>query len=485
MEPTTIEETHISYLFLVGDRVAKLKKPVRLPFLDWSERADREAACHREVELNRRLSPDVYLGVYDLVGPDGTPEDHLVLMRRMPADRRLSTLVRHHDPALDPGLRQLARRIVHFHAEAERSARIDELGGAATVATNWADNLHDLRAATPHLLDPDRVEAVAGMAERYLAGRAPLFAERAAAGMVVDGHGDLLADDIYLLDDGPRILDCLEFSDRLRAVDVLDDVAFLAMDLERLGAPEQARSFIAAYHQVGGDGGPVSLLHHFIAYRAGVRSKIACLRAGAGMAEARTEARTEARRLLTMAEDHLRTARVRLVAVGGLPASGKTTLSTALGEQMSWPVIHSDLVRKRLAGVPPSTDMSAPLRQGIYDAAHTEATYGVMLDEARHHLERGTSVVLDASWTDPKRRAEVEALATTTSSDLVTLWCEAPVEVMLDRLAARGREHSSDATPEITTALAAEHRPWPAAKSIDTATSLDRSLAVASAITDS
>lgn len=475
VEPAALEETHISYLFLIGDRVAKLKKPIRLPFLDWSDRADREAACHREVELNRRLSPDVYLGVYDIVGPDGAPEDHLVLMRRMPGDRRLSTLVRRDDPSLGDGLGELARTIVRFHAEADRSARIDELGGLATVAENWADNLHDLRAAAPHLLDADTVAAVATMAERYLAGRHPLFAERAAAGMIVDGHGDLLADDIYLLDDGPRILDCLEFSDRLRAVDVLDDIAFLAMDLERLGGPQHARTFIDAHHEAGGPAGPASLLHHFIAYRAGVRSKIACLRAGAGM----PDARAEARRLLTIAEEHLRTARVRLVVVGGLPASGKTTLATALGERTGWPVVHSDLVRKRLVGVAPGTDMSAPLRQGIYDAAHTDATYGAMLAEARHHLERGTSVVLDASWTDPRRRDEAAALASATTSDLVALWCDAPLELMVDRIAARTIGHSSDATAEIATALADEHRPWPGATRVDTTTTLGESLAAA------
>lgn len=152
-----------------------------------------------------------------------------------------------------------------------------------------------------------------------------MFAERIRAGRVVDGHGDLLADDIFCLDDGVRILDCLEFDDRLRWLDGLDDACFLAMDLERLGLPDLARRFTSWYAEYSGDPAPESLRHHYVAYRAFVRAKVACLRARAGDGQAAAEAW----QLAGMTLGHLRAGAVSLVLVGGLPGTGKTTLAGA------------------------------------------------------------------------------------------------------------------------------------------------------------
>jgi aminoglycoside phosphotransferase family enzyme len=265
-----VAETHAAAVFLAGDLACKLKKPVSLGFLDFSTVAARTLACAREIELNLRFAPDVYLGVAELRGPDGQVCDHLVVMRRMPASRRLSRLVRAHAPVAVP-LRQVARILAAQHAKAARSPQIAEQGSRDALRRRWADNIGQTRTIQGRLaprepLDPAVICDTERLASRFLAGRAPLFDARIRQGRIVDGHGDLLADDIFCLDDGPRILDCLDFDDRLRWLDGLDDAAFLAMDLQRLGAPALAEQFMAAYAEYSGDPAPASLRHHYVAY---------------------------------------------------------------------------------------------------------------------------------------------------------------------------------------------------------------------------
>lgn len=473
-QPPEIVETHVSIVVLVGDRAYKLKKPIMLPFLDWRSREARGQVCHDEVALNRRLTPDVYLGVADVVDAEGRLCDHLVVMRRMPAERRLSRLVRE-GAELHAALDELAALVARFHAGARRAPEITEAAGRDAVRRNWDDNLAALREHTGTLLDAAVVEQVGELAHRYLAGREPLFRERGEAGLAVDGHGDLLADDVYVLDDGPRVLDCLEFSAQLRAVDVLDDVAFLAMDLERLGAPQLARHFLDAYDRHSGERHPPSLAHHFVAYRAGVRSKVACVRADQGAPDAASEART----LLDLAHAHLREGRVRLVLVGGLPGTGKSTLAHGIAARAGWAVLRSDVVRKELVGAPPETRLGAAYRAGIYSAEHTAATYRELLARASHLLARGESVVIDASWTDPAWRDAAASVAADTASELATLCCVAPADVAAARMvrrAATAVADASDATPDIAAAMARDAPPWPDATTIDTAGSPEASL---------
>lgn len=467
-------ETHISVVFFVGDRAYKLKKPVEMAFVDLRRRADREACCHREVELNRRLSPDVYLGVVDLVGDDGEVCDHLVAMAKMPADRRLSQLIGS-GADLHDALRDIAGLVAEFHRRADRSAEIDAAVHRSAVINNWEDNLEVLHRDGADIVDPVVVERVGYLAHRYLEGRIALFDERIAEGCAVDGHGDLLADDIYLLDDGPRVLDCLEFSDRLRSVDVLDDIAFLAMDLERLGAPDAAAQLLNDYVAASDHPQPHSLAHHYVAYRAGVRAKVACLRARQGD----TASGALARAFLDIAHRHLERSRVRLVMVGGLPGSGKSTIAERLSACTGWPVLRSDVIRKRLAGVAAETSMAADYGAGIYTPEWSDATYRALLAEAEMLLERGRSVIVDASWTEVAHRNDATAMAMATASDLVPLRCEAPIEVTDARLDERHAGSASDADRRIAHEMAARRHLWHEAAVIDTSLSVDASVAVA------
>jgi aminoglycoside phosphotransferase family enzyme/predicted kinase len=460
-----VAETHSAVVFFVGDRAYKLKKPVDLGFLDFRSLKARRDVCHREVELNRRLAPDVYLGVADVNGPKGEVCDHLIVMRRMPADRRLASLVRAGAPVQEQ-LWHLAHLLAAFHSRSPRSCEADEAAGICATRLRWDTNTDALIQMGGRLFDDRTVARVHALACRYLDGRQDLFEHRIADGRAVDGHGDLLADDIFCLDDGPRVLDCIEFDDSLRLGDELADAAFLAMDLERLGRPELGRYFLAAYAEHRGDVWPDSLAHHHIAYRAQVRAKVMAIRVGQGD----PDAPAEAVRLLDLAASHLEVGRVRLVLVGGLPGTGKSTLATGLAAELNATLLRSDEVRKELAGVPADRHERATFGAGIYTEEATAGTYDELLDRARVAVAMGETVVLDASWTSAAWRERARAIASRTMSDLVELRCDAPLPLAARRIeqrAAAGHD-PSDATPEIAAALATRAAPWPQATSIDT-----------------
>ena len=472
-----VRETHIGVVFLIGELAYKLKKPVRTAFLDFSTRQRRLAACQREVELNRRLAPDVYLGVADVTGVDGRPCDHLVVMRRMPEDRRLATLLGAGAPLADQ-VRRLARMLASFHTRAQRDPEITVEGGRDALRTRWTEGFEELRRFRGTVLDDALVTELERQALDFLDGREPLFAARQCAGRIVDGHGDLLTGDIFCLDDGPRVLDCLEFDDRLRYLDGLDDAAFLAMDLEYRGATELGVQFLDWYAEFAGDPAPPTLRHHYIAYRATVRAKVACLRSEQGDATVHDDAREEARRYAEIAARHLRAAEVRLILIGGLPGTGKTTVSDALARELGTVALSSDRVRKELHGIAPHQRAAASYLQGLYSPAATERTYAELLARAARCLAHGESVVLDASWTHTSHRAAAAELARDAHAELIELQCTASPDVITRRL--RERTGSlSDADEEIGRAVAAHADPWPQASPIATNGSVRAAVAMA------
>lgn len=459
-------ETHISVILFVGDRALKLMKPVRTGFLDHTSRGNRIAAADDEVQLNRRIAPDVYLGVAYLSGADDPPEP-VVAMLRMPGERRLSTLLDTNEaPTL---VREVARVMARFHADADRSPSIDAASSPAALRALWDDNLAELRAVSAGIIPLAEVAEMEALSGEYTAGRAPLLRERRIAQRIVDGHGDLRAEDIFCLSDGPRILDCLAFSERFRHGDVMLDIAFLAMDLERLGTPDLAHDLWQEYAHETGDELPASLRHHYIAYRAAVRAKVACYQ----VPQRGPEAKSRARALSSLTRAHLRAGRVLLILVGGAPGSGKSTLAGGISEELSVPVLSSDEVRKRLAGLPVAPLEQTPaLREGIYSRSRTEAVYWQLCEDATRHLARGQSVILDATWGLEHLREYARSAAERTASLMVEIECSAPSDVLAERVASP-RAGPSDATPEIARRLLAERDRWPDAAAIDTAGTID------------
>ena len=450
--PVRVAETHISVLLFFGDKVYKIHKPVHFDFLDFRDRTARAADCRREVELNRRLAPDVYLGVADLV-MDGEPVDHMVVMRALPQGRQLASLLQS-DEDIETWLDRVAAVLSSFHRTAVRSAEISECASPSALALKWKDNFDEVTRLVDPPLDREIEAEIRCLVARWLSSHRALLETRLAQGRVCDGHGDLQASDIYCLDDGIRILDCLEFSDRLRWDDVCADVAFLAMDLERLGRPDAASLFVRAYERHSGHRLPPPLLHFHIGLRAYVRAKVACLRSeqnGVGW--------NAACDLQALALKHLRSARSAVLLVGGLPGTGKSTLAAGLAAETGWPLIRSDEIRRQQSEGP---DRYAPESRA--------AVYEELLSSARERLAEGESVVLDASWISAEERALAARVAEDAESELLSICCVCDDSIGADRIKerlARGDDFS-EATVAVRDVMETGMDEWPSAIVIDT-----------------
>ncbi|NKY32970.1 AAA family ATPase [Nocardia speluncae] len=479
MDPAVeLRETHTGIVMLCGDRVYKVKKSITTDFLDFATTQQRQRACTREIELNRRLAPDIYLGLGHFTQPGKAPDEPVIVMRRLPEHTRLSR--RLSDPGGEPvDLTALVDVLVDFHTTARRGPEIDRAGTADALWGRWTVLLTSMRHRPPEILDPALLHTIDTLVRHYLTGRQRLFEDRIAAGRMVDGHGDLLAEDIFELRDGFRILDCLDFDDDLRFVDCLDDIAFLAMDLQFLGHPEYAADLIQTYQRRAADTAPASLADHYIAYRALVRAKVDAIRAGQGD----TGGGDRAHRHLQIAVEHLQASAVRLVLVGGLPGTGKSSLAAGLAEHTGAVVLSSDTVRAELRAAGDIAGDSGAYGRGAYSPENKQRVYTELLNRARTLLDSGRSVILDASWGDATERRRARALAHRTWARFAALRCVCPAPVAADRIRRR-RHDPSEATPRIAAALAAAADPWPEATDIDTGNRLDTAVSTACPVWD-
>lgn len=457
-----IHETHTGVVVLIGDRAYKTKKPVRTDFLDFSTPDRRERVCQREASLNSRLAPASYLGVAHLSDPQGGPSEPVIVMRRHPDSARLASMVTRGEP-VEGCLREIAETLARFHASAERGQAIDARGTVDAVVTRWQENLSELCRFEKVTLPAESIREVQRLATKFLSGRTVLFTQRIAHRRIIDGHADLLADDIFCLPGGPALLDCLEFDDNLRYLDGIDDAAFLAMDLEFLGRQDLADYFLNQYSVLADDSAPPTLKHFYIAYRAMVRAKVDYVR----FAQGNHDATDDALRHIAIALEHLRVATPRLILVGGGPGTGKTTLANHLAERVQAQVISTDDVRRQLQQSGAITGEPGTFNAGLYTAENVSAVYEAVLQRADLHLCRGESVILDGTWRDPHQRRQARELADATSSTITEFVCTTSQDTAASRIDTRSTT-TSDATPQIAAALGTRDHGWEGAHRIDT-----------------
>ncbi len=432
-------ETHGSVAFLAGDDVYKLKKPVDFGFLDYSTRANRKRMCELEVELNRRLAPDVYRGVIPVVaragqlwlGGEGEVVDYLVHMRRLPAKATLLARIVDNTAAGDD-IDAIARTIGAFHRNARRGASISQWGMPDAIRRNIDENFEQTETYIDQTI-PDRTyAAIKDYARAFLDPHGNLFRQRVDDGLTVEGHGDIRAEHVYLLDQ-VTIIDCIEFSERLRCGDVAADIGFLAMDIDALNRPDLSDRLIATYEQSSGyDVAPV--LDFYRCYRAYVRGKVASFR----LPDGGVEATREARRYFHLARRYTTADRKpRLLIMSGLTGSGKSTLAAALAETLPAALYDSDSTRKRLAGIDVTERHEVDYETGIYSEAMTARVYEALRESAREALARGQTVVLDATYLSRADRTAARALATEYGASFTIVHCQASDELTRARLAAR------------------------------------------------
>ncbi len=462
--PERIEliQTHISYVFMADEYVYKVKKAVRFPFLDSATLARRRHLCGEEVRLNRRLAPAIYLGVVPIVttvdgfalGDDAHADasnviEYAVKMRRMPRERMLDRMVERHE-ATPQDLRTIATRIADFHQRAD-SGKGWTYGSAAAVHRMICGNLAETAQFAGAVLDPADLEAIDAYSRGFVEANWELINRRARAGRVREGHGDLRCEHICL-DGPPLIFDCVEFSERLRYGDVASELAFLAMDLDRLAVPGLAEELTETYVVVSGDRELRALLPFYKCYRAVVRAKVDCIRSlepEVPDAE-RARARDSARDYLALARRSLERVEPALIVVFGLSGTGKSTLARMLSIRLGFDLLSSDVIRKQLAGMPPTSRAAAGYGEGIYSESFNRRTYLTLLAEAEARLRKRRGVILDATFRHAdERRLAVEAAARGGVRALFVECC-APAEMALARIAERERR-----TGEVSDASAA------------------------------
>jgi aminoglycoside phosphotransferase family enzyme/predicted kinase len=452
--PAAVElrETHISWVFLAGDKAYKVKKPVRYPFLDYSTAARRHECCRAELALNRRFTPNLYRGVVSLVPDHGrlaiAPEhdpravDYAVVMGRYDESATLAARLARSELA-EQQLFTVGAAIARWHAAAPVIAAPNDL---ADVVEETLTTLAGANAP------PQRLAGLARFCRAALTGFRLELDARAMAGRVRDGHGDLRAEHILL---GERIeaVDGVEFDPVLRAADVGYDLAFAVMDVARAD-PRLAHVLIRGYRTAGGDPGTDGLMAFFCAVRALVRAKIDLLRAHQ-LAGAAARRRTDrARELLGVAERFAWRARLPpIVCVTGLAASGKSTVAGALAEATAWPVLSSDGVRKRRAGVA----ADAPAGPAAYSDHESRAVYQELAQRAAAAARHDGGAIVDATF---RRPVDAMAFATASlpASQAGWLVCDAPPDVLLERAAARSaRTTVSGAGPAVVAEQLAGH----------------------------
>jgi len=449
VESVTVLQTHISVVFLAGPFAYKVKKPVHFDFLDAHLLERRAELCAREVELNRRLSPELYLGVVPItrssdglrIGGTGPAFEYAVHMRRLPEDRMMDRLLRTRALTREM-VEQVADVLAPFHAQADAGPRVAAFGTPGAVMALWDEHFAQVTPFLGRTLTPVQDGYLRAVVAAWSVRRRALLEQRVAEGRVRDGHGDLRTSSVCFTEP-LTIFDCLDFSTRLRCSDVASDVAFLAMDLRLRMRPDLGEAFVQRYVARSGDAGLPKLVPFYTCYRACVRGKVESLRSGepeVAPAE-REEAARMARRAFGVACDAAsEDLPPLLLAVAGLSGSGKSTLANELGLRRGWTVLSSDVVRKSLHGLRPEEHAPATLDSGLYSAEATRRTYERLAAEAGPALDEGRCVLVDATLQAAWQRELLAGAARTHGALFLLAEVRASDEVIRARLEGRARE---------------------------------------------
>ncbi len=442
-------ETHASIVFLAGQHAYKLKRAVLYPYLDYSTIDRRKTMCDAELAINRRTAPKLYLEVRPIVRSahgqlklgvsDGAIVDWVLVMRRF-AQSHLLGEMRRKGTLNRQILRALAESVAGFHAQAEATP---QFGGAAGIERVLEENEQILRGVIGRPFDRGCIEQLCRSSQDRLLHLRKLLERRRLSGRVRRCHGDLHLNNICLIDGEPTPFDAIEFNDDFACIDVLYDLAFLLMDLGRCGLREQANTVFNRYLERSGDYGGLAALPLFLSCRAAIRAHVTIANAAA-KCDAQALHRTALGYLL-QAISYLTVQTPRLIAIGGVSGTGKSTLAynlaPFLGLSPGAVVLRSDVIRKRLMGV----DELARLPPEAYETNVTKRVYGEMAEQAAQLLESGFSVVADAVHGGKDERTRIEQTAKDTNASFLGFWLESSAAPLEARLSGRTKD-ASDAT---------------------------------------
>lgn len=431
-------QTHISWVITTGDFVYKVKKPVDFGFLNFTTLARRKHFCEQELTLNRRLAPDLYLevlpigkkdGHYQLSGGDEICDYCLKMVQFRQEDlldRRLSA------GSFDPAwMDVLAADIAQFHSKAEHGVDIARFGAQSFIEAHVYANLEVGRTLAGQAASPETIDALQRFYQGFFASHTGQFAERQEKQHIRACHGDLHLKNITVFRGKPCVFDCIEFNDEFRMIDVMNDVAFLAMDCDARQRPDLGRRFLSRYLEITGDYSGLELLPLYLSYRAGVRGKVACLLSrDPGLNEAaQRQQLTEAQAYFSLAERYANMPKPCLYVIGGLSGSGKSHLALTALAHIPAIIIRSDATRKRLAkkhaGLP------------LYGQEMNARTYGAMHKAAEIALTAGFPVILDATFLRQEDRQRARSQAESLNLPCHILWLDVDEAQLRHRIRER------------------------------------------------
>ena len=457
-------QTHISWVFFASPFVYKVKKPVNLGFLDFSTLEKRHHFCAREVELNRRLSPEIYLGVtpiyenedgFSFAKTIGKIVEYAVKMRELAPEFFLNELLAKGVVGETEIARVIARLARFYESEAPTPA-IEEWGRPEKLKISTDENFAQVEPFVGRTISPAALAAIGAYTNSFYAANKNLFAERIEQRRIRDCHGDLRLDHVHITPDAVTIFDCIEFNDRFRFIDIANDLAFLAMDFDFEREHKLGVLFLRNAARELRDPGILPLGDFYKCYRAFVRGKVESLQPNAD------EHVPRAARYFRLA---LRYATMGsgpsvLVVMGGI-ATGKSTVAQQLAREMDWPVFSSDAIRKTLAKIPLTTRTSPELRGKVYSDEMTEKTYAKLVEEGLAALATNSGVILDATFSSRAKRDQLRKECTTAGVRLQLLELEADPREIAKRLQSREKSANeiSDARLEDLETLRAASEP--------------------------
>jgi len=447
-----IVETHISWVCLTGELAYKIKKPVKLPFLDFSTLEARHRYCDEELRLNRRLAPEIYLDVVPIGGTVDAPQigatpafEYAVKMVEFPAETRLDRVLERRELRRSE-ITAFAERLATFHRNLEPAPTGTDYGSAATIRRVVAENVEQVLAVGA--LRHESADVLRAWLGRHGAWLDALLEARRADGAIRECHGDLHLENLIDWHGEIVAFDALEFDAALRFIDTIDEVAFLTMDLLAHGRTDMGYRFLNRYLEISGDYAAIALLRYYMVHRALVRAKVRALAAAVGESAAALSA---AQPYADLALRLCQPSQPMLLITRGFSGSGKTTWTDELLGRLPAIRLRSDVVRKQQAGLDELGASKSPVGGGLYGESRRASVYDALAGHAERLLRAGYAVIVDATFLRRSERSRFAALAAEADAEFRILDFAAEPDTLRERIAARNarQDDPSEATLEV------------------------------------
>ena len=469
--PDTVRpvQTHISWVFIAPPFVFKVKKPVNLGFLNFSTLEKRRYFCEREVELNRRLAPEVYLGVVRIYKTasgfsfegEGEIVEHSVKMRELPHDGFLSELLAK-GLVGEPEIDRVVLRLHRFYQSETPKPEIEQWGTPEKLKISTDENFAQVESFIGKTISAVAFEAIQHFTNQFYVANEKLFFERIQQHRILDCHGDLHLDHIHLSPEATTIFDCIEFNDRFRFIDIANDLAFLAMDFDFERRRDLGNLLLRNAARDFGDSGMLKIANFYKCYRAFVRGKVGSIQASEPETVRPEEHRKQAARYFRLALQYAVAGSESLVlVVMGRVGTGKTTIAKQLASELGWRIFSSDEIRKTLACVPLTERTPPELRDKLYSEQMTMRTYKKLVENGLGPLATHSGVILDATFSSGANRDFLREQCAKANVRLQVVELHVDLEEIKNRLRARDNHSSetSDARLEDLEKLSAAYEP--------------------------